>query len=118
MIAAGRTRGIDLAQKAGLAGKGGAPQELAAVLNSTIGEKGTRLCEVVSLSATADGFLVKVNETVCTSDEPPGSTRTCTYTLGAILGFLETVYGYPMRGAQVANTLTGSATDDLQFFRV
>ena len=119
MISAGRKRGGDVAKAAGLVGTNPAAESLGPVLDGALGLNGTRLCQVLEVSKTADdGFLVKTRETVCTSAEPAGSQRKCTYTLGAVMGFLESVYGTTLRGSHVATVLNGSSTDDLQFVRV
>src|SRR5262245_50952046 len=68
MIAAGRKRGETVAVQASLKGAKPPVESLAKTLNDALGQNGTRLCQVLDVSSTADGgFLVKTKETVCTS---------------------------------------------------
>jgi hypothetical protein len=113
MIAAGRKRGIAVATEAGFRGSNPAVDTLVPVVNKIIGLEGTRLCIVKEISATPEGgYYVKSEEAVCTSGEPAGSNRLPTYTLGALIGFLETAYGTPLKGSVVAPSTQGSVTDD------
>ena len=113
MIAAGRRRGVAVATQAGAKGTSPAVDGLVPALNKIIGAEGTCLCVLEAISVTPEGgYLVKTKEVVCTSGEPSGSKRTPTYTLGALIGFLETAYGTPLKGSVVAHSLKGSPTDD------
>jgi hypothetical protein len=113
MIAAGRIRGQELASETGLAGTKPTPEELQAKMNKAIGVEGTRLCMIREISKKDDGsFLVKAEETVCSAGEPSGSTRKCTFTLGAITACVEEAYGIKLTAKQVASVLSGSQTDD------
>lgn len=112
MIAAGRRRGNAVATQAGVVGANPDVSGLAALLNSLVGKEGTCLCNIVEVSKTPEGFLVKADEIVCAANEPEGSTRGGTYSLGALLGFFEAAYGLRLVGIQTANTLLGSPTDD------
>jgi len=115
MIAAGRKRGVSVAEEAGLKGKKPPVDSIAATLDKFLGKEGTRLCQVSDVSSTPEGgFLVKTKETVCTAGEPADSQRVCTYTMGAILGFLEAVYDIRLTGSHVANVLKGSASDNFE----
>ena len=113
LISAGRKRGAAVAIARGIAGTNPAPESLAGLLDDAVGKNGTRLCQVVESSLTPEGdYLIKTKETVCTSGEPAGSQRTCTYTMGVVIGFLEQSYGVPLNGKHVANVLNGSPSDD------
>lgn len=118
LIAAGRARGATVARSAGLENKNSPVETLAEIMNQNFGKEGTRLCTIKEVLPTEDGFVVKTSETVCTAAEPAGSNRICTYTLGAIMGFLETVTGTTMLGKHTANILQGSPTDDFTFRRM
>lgn len=119
LISAGRKRGSVVAQAKGIAGTNPAPESLAGMLDAAVGKSGTRLCQVVESSQTADGaYLIKTKETVCTSGEPAGSARTCTYTMGVVIGFLEQAYGISLNGKHVANVLSGSPTDDFLITKI
>jgi hypothetical protein len=113
LISAGRKRGATVAIARGIAGTSPAPESLAGLLDDAVGKDGTRLCQVVESSRTAEGdFLIKTKETVCTSGEPAGSQRTCTYTMGVVIGFIEQAYNTPLTGKHVASVLNGSPSDD------
>jgi hypothetical protein len=116
LISAGRKRGETVAKDSGMAGAKPEVAKVAETMNGAVGAKGTCLCVIAEVTATAEGgFLVKTKETVCSAGEPAGSTRTCTYTLGAVMGFLESAYGVKLSGRHTASVLSGSATDDFVF---
>ncbi|HBY77432.1 MAG TPA: hypothetical protein DEG47_10655, partial [Cyanobacteria bacterium UBA11148] len=54
-------------------------------------------------------------ETVCSAGEPQGSSRQCTFTLGAIQGFLEAFLGKRLRGIQTESVLRGGNYDILEY---
>ncbi len=119
MIAAGRKRGETVAIQTNMKGTNPPVDTLAKTLDGALGQNGTRLCQVLDVSSTPEGgFYVKTKETVCTSGEPTGSQRVCTYTMGAILGFLESVYSVNLNGSHVANVLKGSPSDDFLMQKV
>jgi predicted hydrocarbon binding protein len=118
LIAAGRKRGKDLAEQLGLAGKGDHDSmgELATKLNDALGVKGTRLCIVDSIDHENEQvYRVHTRETICSSGEEEGSPRQCTYTLGAIQGFLEAYLNKRLRGKQTESVLRGGNQDVLEF---
>jgi len=113
MIAAGRQRGRDVAEATQLTNAQPPVEGLADTLNQVFGEAGTKLCTIVGVEKREDGgFLVKTRETVCMSGEESGSDRTCTYTLGAVIGFMEAAFGASYRGEHVNRSTNGSETDD------
>lgn len=114
LIAAGRVRGRDLANRSGLTGVADAGS-LTAPLNAALGADGTRLCLVEKVEQQGDNVLVHLAETVCSAGEPPGSPRQLTFTLGAIQGALETALGRNLRGKQVASVLRGGSHDVIEF---
>lgn len=118
LIAAGRRRGQALAESLGLKGYPEAFNnltDLVAQINKVIGKEGTRLCIVDKIVRAGDRFRVYTRETICSAGEPPGSKRECTFTLGAIQGFLETVSGQRLRGKHTESVLRGSTHDVLEF---
>ncbi len=113
LIAAGRQRGRDLATSRNLTGTTYDAATLAEFLRRELGSNGTRLCEIVSVEETKEGgYLVQAKETVCMSGEPPGSARTCTYTMGAVIGVIEVATGKRLVGKHVRTVLQDSETDD------
>lgn len=117
MIAAGRQRGKQLAQDLQMVGKGNELPlvEVTAKVRHALGLEGTRLCIVDEIEQQGEILRVFTRETVCSHGEPEGSSRKCTYTLGAIQGFLESLMGYRLRGHHKASVLQGSQQDILEF---
>jgi predicted hydrocarbon binding protein len=116
-IAAGRQRGKQLAEELELANQGlnYSLDTIQDKLSYAIGREGTRLCIIDRIEPVGEGFRVYTRETVCSVGEPEGSSRQCTYTLGAIQGFLETVMGKRLRGSQVESVLRGSKHDVIEY---
>lgn len=112
---AGRLRGKALAQSLGVTGQAPPLAELAALLNGAIGAAGTKLCQIDSAQADGDAIVVQTSETVCSAGEPAGSDRLCTFTLGAIWGALESIYGRSYSAKQTASVLTGGSHDTFRF---
>lgn len=116
LIAAGRRRGADVAASAGLTGKNPDATALAAALDKELGVNGTHLCCIAGVSDTPEGgYLVKAKDTVCMAGEAPGSTRHCTYTMGAVMGCIEAATGKKLTGKHVKTILEGQDTDDFLF---
>jgi predicted hydrocarbon binding protein len=117
LIAAGRKRGHALAEELNLANKVGelSIDEVTEKIRFTLGKDGTRLCIVDKIEQTGESFKVYTRETVCSAGELEGSTRRCTYTLGAIQGFLEAFLGQRLRGRHIESVLRGSEHDVLEF---
>jgi hypothetical protein len=116
LIAAGRARGKALATSLGLAGVGtGDLAAVAAALDAAVGQNGTRLTAVDK--AVQEGDIIKVycTETVCSAGEEMGSSRKCTFTLGAVWGALEAVTGHRLQGAHTESVLRGGAADVFEF---
>ncbi|MFQ3578400.1 MAG: hypothetical protein SNJ52_05250 [Verrucomicrobiia bacterium] len=113
LIAAGRKRGRDVADSLGITGKNLPTSEIAKSLNEVFGEKGTRLCIISEVTETPDnGYLVKTRETICMAGEPAGSSQSCTFTLGAVIGCLEAITNKLLVGKHVTKITDGSPTDD------
>ena len=113
LITAGRARGKQLAASLGLQDQ--PLSELAIVLNRALGMEGTRLCIIDKIVEADEMIKVYCRETVCSLDEPQGSNRQLTYTLGAIQGVLEQATGKRLRGKQVESILRGSHHDVVAF---
>lgn len=117
LIAAGRQRGKNLAQELDLVGKGTAMSltEVRDKANNAVGPEGTRLCIIDKVEQEGEVYKVYTKETICSFNESEGSARECTFTLGAIQGFLETFLGKRLRGKQTASVLRGDTHDVLEF---
>lgn len=117
LIAAGRQRGRQLADQLNLTGAGDSLSlDIAASkARHALGPEGTRLCVIDRIEKTNEAYRVYTRETVCSAGEEEGSPRLCTYTLGAIQGFLEAMYGCRMRGKHVESVLRGSNHDVLEY---
>jgi predicted hydrocarbon binding protein len=121
LIMAGRQRGKSLAKELSLEGKGIdlSLSEIAVQGSKALGKDGTRLCLIDKVEETAEdgetAYLVYTRETICSEGEEEGSPRLCTYTLGAIQGFLEAFLNKRLKGEQVASVLRGSDHDVLKF---
>ncbi|MGB6014049.1 MAG: hypothetical protein WBG32_04905 [Nodosilinea sp.] len=114
LIAAGRSRGKGLAKQLGLTGKG-IGDDIVPLLKKALGEEGTRLCIIDKIAETDEKITVYCQETVCSADEPQGSPRKLTFTLGAIQGVLEEATGKRLRGRQTESVLRGGSHDVVEF---
>ncbi|VEP17255.1 conserved hypothetical protein [Hyella patelloides LEGE 07179] len=115
LIAAGRTRGKNLTNSLGLSGAKISVEDIASKLDRALGTNGTRLCMVDKVERTDDLLKVYTKETVCSSGEEEGSPRKCTYTLGAVWGALENIYGQRYRGFHTESVLRGGTHDVFEF---
>lgn len=117
LIAAGRQRGRHLADDLGLtnASQEVSLDELTKRARNALGPEGTRLCVIDKVEQEGGTFRVYTRETVCSAGEPEGSPRQCTFTLGAIQGFLEAFLGKRLRGKQIQSVLRGYNYDVLEY---
>ncbi|HEY9701525.1 MAG TPA: hypothetical protein V6C58_03725 [Allocoleopsis sp.] len=117
LIAAGRKRGRELAQGLGLVNNGEdvALSALGEKLNHVLGANGTRLCIVDKVEQVGDVYQVYTRETICSYAEEEGSTRSCTYTMGALQGILEIFLGKKLKGTQTGSVLRGAEHDILEY---
>lgn len=115
LTAAGRARGKKLAQDLGLTNSSISLDEAAQKMKQALGKDGTRLCKIDKIFQ--DGELIKVytSETLCSADEVQGSSRTCTFTLGAVCGALEQLVGKRLEGKHTESVLRGSNYDVFEF---
>lgn len=117
MISAGRQRGKKLAEDLDLVGKGSSMslEELTQHVQEALGKEGTRLCVIDQVTQEGDTYKVYTRETVCSAGESEGSSRQCTFTMGAIQGFLEAFLGKRLRGTQTESVLRGGNFDVLEY---
>jgi predicted hydrocarbon binding protein len=117
LIAAGRQRGKRVAEAFNLVNQGNtlSLEEIRAKLDFALGKEGTRLCIIDKIEQDGETFVCYTRETVCSINEPEGSPRRCTYTLGAIQGFLEALLGKRLRGRHTESVLRGSNHDVLVY---
>lgn len=112
---AGKVRGHALANELGVAGSNVPVEQMADLLNGAIGEQGTRLTGVKSVTKEGDSYIVDCFDTVCSAGEPQGSDRKCTFTLGAVWGALEAITGEIFIGEQTESVLRGGEYDRFVF---
>ncbi len=115
LIAAGRSRGKSLAVSLGIAGANIPIKEVGTRLNAAIGEQGTRLTVINKVEQDGDFIKVYCSETVCSAGEEQGSTRKCTFTLGAVWGALESSTGHRLQGKHTESVLRGGDYDVFEF---
>lgn len=117
LIAAGRQRGKKLAEDLELTNQADrvSLEEVTEKVRYTLGKDGTRLCIVDKIELDGEVYKVYTKETVCSAGEPQGSSRSCTFTLGAIQGFLEGFLGKRLRGQQTESVLRGGNYDLLEY---
>lgn len=117
LITAGRKRGKQLAESLNLtnAFANTSLEEVTQKISQALGREGTRLCIVDKIECLGEVYKVYTKETVCSTGEPQGSSRVCTYTSGAIQGFLEAGTGKRMRGKQIGSVLRGDSHDVLEY---
>jgi predicted hydrocarbon binding protein len=115
LIAAGRARGKKLVQELGLDNSQISLDEAASKLSHALGKDGTRLCKIDKIIEQGDVIQVYTSETVCSAGEPQGSSRSCTFTLGAVWGAVEQVTGKRLQGKHIESVLRGSSHDIFEF---
>jgi translation initiation factor 1 (eIF-1/SUI1) len=118
LIAAGRSRGKKLVKASGLSGSALDFDTIATKLNAAIGSAGTRLTAVDKI--VEEGGLIKAycSETLCSAGEAQGSTRKCTFTMGAVWGAIEEITGKKLRGVHTDSVLRGGTHDVFEFTTV
>lgn len=111
LMAAGRSRGKQLAKELGLSGMSDDLGVISSAMNSVLGVNGTRLCIVEKIESKEEKLFVYCRETVCSSGEAQGSSRELSYTMGALQGVLEEVTGKRLRAKQSGSVLRGGTHD-------
>ena len=112
---AGKVRGHNLVAELGLTGSNVPIEELAGFLNAAIGQDGTRLAAVTRSYTQGENVIIETQDTVCSAGEPAGSSRKCTFTLGAVWGALEAITGRTYLGEQTESVLRGGSSDTFVF---
>jgi predicted hydrocarbon binding protein len=117
LISAGRQRGKTLAQELDLVNKADVMslEDIAVKVSHVLGKDGTRLCVVAKIEQDGDTYKVYTRETICSVGEDEGSPRQCTFTLGAIQGFLESFLNKRLRGKHTQSVLRGDDYDVLEY---
>lgn len=118
LIAAGRARGKKLAESLGLTGSNISLDEAAIMLTNALGKDGTRLCKVDKIVKEGDTIKVYTSETICSAGENLGSSRNCTFTLGAVWGALESTFGKRLQGKHTESVLRGGSHDLFEFTQI
>jgi predicted hydrocarbon binding protein len=118
LIAAGRARGKALAKSLGLSGSSTDLAKIAVLLNEAVGQNGTRLTAVDSITDEGNTLKVYCSETICSAGEEIGSPRKCTFSMGAIWGALEEVIGKKLRGTHTESVLRGGTHDVFEFTKI
>jgi predicted hydrocarbon binding protein len=115
LIAAGRSRGKNLAAELGLSGATQDLDLIATQLTAALGSAGTRLTNVDKIVQEGDTIKVYCSETVCSAGEPQGSNRKCTFTMGAVWGAISEITGKKLRGNHTESVLRGGTHDVFEF---
>jgi predicted hydrocarbon binding protein len=115
LTTAGRSRGKQLAQDLGLVGASFSLDDIAQKLTSALGKDGTCLCIVDKIITEEDVVKVYTSETLCSAGEDQGSTRKCTFTLGAVWGAIEATLGKRLMGKHTESVLRGGTHDVFEF---
>jgi predicted hydrocarbon binding protein len=116
--AAGRQRGVNLAQSLGFS-RGSASiddlPQIAKQLDAALGVHGTRLCRVDKIEPSGENIKVYTSETVCSAGEVMGSPRMCTFTLGAVHGAIEFLLDKQYFAKHTESVLRGGTHDVFEF---
>lgn len=117
LIAAGRQRGKKIAEDLDVVNKVTeiSLEDVAVKASNVLGKDGTRLCIIDKIEQEEGTYKVYTRETVCSAGEPQGSPRKCTFTLGAIQGFLEAYLGKRLRGQHTKSVLRGDTHDVMEY---
>jgi predicted hydrocarbon binding protein len=115
LTAAGRSRGKHLAQELDLVNTTLPLDDVVSKLGLALGKDGTRLCIIEQMQQEGDTIKIFTSETLSSAGEALGSTRKCTYTLGAIWGALEQAIGKRLVGKHTESVLRGGSYDVFEF---
>ena len=118
LISAGRIRGKNLVVELGLSGATANLDDIAVKLNVALGSSGTRLTAINKIVQEGEIIKVYCYETICSAGEIQGSTRKCTFTLGAVWGALSEITGKKLRGVHTGSVLRGNDYDVFEFTSV
>jgi len=115
LTAAGRSRGKNLAKDLGLSGTSLRWDVIADKMAFALGENGTKLLTIESILEEGDVIKVFTSETLCSAGEPEGSSRKCSFTLGAVWGALEEITGKRLKGSHTESVVRGGNNDVFEF---
>ena len=115
LTAAGRSRGKNLVKDLGLSGTSLDWDVIADKMAFALGENGTKLLIIESIVEADDVIKVSTSETLSSAGEAQGSSRKCTYTLGAVWGALEEITGKRLKGTHTECVLRGGNNDVFEF---
>lgn len=115
LIAAGRSRGKKLAAQLGLTNTSTGLEDATQKIGQALGKDGTRLCVIEKIAQEGDVIKVYTLETLCSAGEVEGSSRKCTFTMGAIWGALEEMLGKRLQGTHTESVLRGGNYDVFEF---
>lgn len=116
--AAGRRRGMNLAQSLGFTRGSASIADLPTIakqLDEALGVNGTRLCKIDKIEPEGDNIKVYAAETICSAGEEEGSPRLCTFTLGAVHGALEFLLDKQFFAKHTESVLRGGTHDVFEF---
>lgn len=108
---AGKLRGEQLVNDWGVSHLNLTPETMRDLLNAALGRNGTRLCAVRNVELFDGGMIVNTTDTICSAGEKHGSSRRCTFTLGAVWGAIETLTGKRYTVQQTKSVLGGDDFD-------
>jgi predicted hydrocarbon binding protein len=115
LMTSGRKRGKNLIKSLGLSGSSAPLEEITAKMAAALGENGTRLC-LIHRIANEDGIIkAYITEDVCTSGKPQGDDQKCLFTLGAVWGALEEIFGQRFQGQHTESVLKGASYNVFEF---
>jgi predicted hydrocarbon binding protein len=118
LTAAGRARGRNLVKELELDGSTTSLTEAAQKISKALGSDGTRLLILDRIEQENGLIKAYTRETICSAGEEPGSTRICTFTLGAVWGALESILGEKLRGKHTESVLRGGTHDVFEFSKI
>lgn len=115
LVAAGRARGKKLAASLGLSNSSTDFDQIAKLLDQAVGKDGTRLTSINKIEPVGELIKVYCSETICSAGEELGSSRKCTFSMGAIWGALEEITGGRLQGTHTESVLRGGSHDVFEF---
>ncbi|MEO1374590.1 MAG: hydrocarbon-binding protein [Cyanobacteria bacterium J06635_10] len=115
LTTAGRSRGKNLAKDLGLTGVRADWDLITDKIGFALGANGTKLCKIEKIVEEDKLIKVSTSETLGSAGELEGSSRKCTFTLGAVWGALEEITGKRLRGTHTESLLRGGNYDVFEF---
>ena len=115
LTTAGRSRGKNLAKDLGLTGVNADWDLIRDKIGFALGANGTKLCKIEKIVEEDKLIKVSTSETLGSAGEVEGSSRKCTFTLGAVWGALEEITGKRLRGSHTESLLRGGNYDVFEF---